>query len=159
MIKSSGKMITTINHRNYIELLDRVKIVPKVIETETEYDRFLAVVEGLLAKRQSRTLEETALFVLLVKLVEDYEREHYSIDDGISVAPHKFLQHMMEAREMEPKDLAALLNISEEFALSVVNGEKQIDLTQALALGDYFKVNSNSFHNNLPRTESQFQSL
>jgi HTH-type transcriptional regulator / antitoxin HigA len=150
MIQSSGKMITTINHRNYIDLLDRIEIVPKVIETEIEYDRFLIVVEGLLAKRQSRTPEETALFVLLVKLVEDYEREHYSIDEGIPVAPHKFLQHMMESREMEPKDLTALLNISEELALSIVNGEERIDRTQALTIGDYFKVNPNNFHSNLP---------
>jgi HTH-type transcriptional regulator / antitoxin HigA len=142
-------MITTINHRNYIDLLDRIEIVPKVIETEIEYDRFLIVVEGLLAKRQSRTPEETALFVLLVKLIEDYEREHYAIDDGIQVAPHKFLQHMMEAREMEPKDLMKLLNISEELALSIINGEEQIDRTQALTLGDYFKVNSENFYNNL----------
>jgi HTH-type transcriptional regulator / antitoxin HigA len=149
MTKSSGKMITTINRRNYIDLLDRVEIVPKVIETEIEYDLFLVVVEGLLAKRQSRTPEETALFVLLVKLVEDYEREQYSIDDGIQVAPHKFLQHMMEAREMESKDLIALLNISEELALSIVNGEEQIERSQALALGDYFKVNSNNFYEDL----------
>jgi HTH-type transcriptional regulator / antitoxin HigA len=142
-------MITTINRQNYIDLLDRVEIVPKVIETEIEYDRFLAVVEGLLVKRQNRTPEETALFILLIKLVEDYEREHYAIDDGIQVAPHKFLQHMMESREMEPKDLIMLLNISEELALSIVNGEEQIDRSQALALGDYFKVNSNNFHNNL----------
>lgn len=142
-------MTTTINRRNYIDLLDRVEIVPKVIETEIEYDRFLVVVEGLLNKRQSRTPEETALFVLLVKLVEDYEREHYSIAEGIQVVSHKFLQHMMEAREMEPKDIAALLNISEELALSIVNGEEQIDRSQALTLGDYFKVNSDNFHNNL----------
>ena len=140
-------MTTTINRRNYIELLNRVEIVPKVIETEIEYDRFLVVVEGLLAKRQSRTPEETALFVLLVKLVEDYEREHYSIDDGIQVAPHKFLQHMMEAREMESKDVMTLLNISEEFALSMIDGEEQIDRSQALVLGNYFKVNPNNFHN------------
>jgi HTH-type transcriptional regulator / antitoxin HigA len=142
-------MTITINRSNYIDLLNRVEIVPKVIETEIEYDRFLTVVEGLLAKRQHRTPEETALFVLLVKLVEDYEREHYSIDDGIPVAPHKFLQHMMEARKMELKDLIALLNISEELALAIVNGEEQIDRSQSLTLGDYFKVNSDNFHNNL----------
>jgi HTH-type transcriptional regulator / antitoxin HigA len=140
-------MITTINRRNYIDLLDRVEIVPKVIESESEYDRFLVVVEGLLAKRQNRTPEETALFVLLVKLVEDYEREHYSIDDGIQVPPHKFLQHMMEAREMDPKDLTPLLNISEELAISIVNGEVQIDRSQSLTLGNYFKVSSNNFSN------------
>jgi HTH-type transcriptional regulator / antitoxin HigA len=138
-------MTITINRSNYIDLLNEVQIVPKVIETEVEYDRFLTVVEGLLSKRQKRTPEETALFMLLVKLIEDYEREHYSIDDGIQVAPHKFLEHMMESREMELKDLLALLNISEELALSIVNGEKQIDRAQALTLSDYFKVNSNNF--------------
>jgi HTH-type transcriptional regulator / antitoxin HigA len=142
-------MTITINRSNYINLLNEVQIVPKVIETEVEYDLFLVVVEGLLSKRQSRTPEETALFMLLVKLIEDYEQENHSIDDGIQVAPHKFLQHMMEAREMEPKDLIPLLNISEELALSIVNGEEQIDRSQALALGDYFKVNSHNFHHNL----------
>jgi HTH-type transcriptional regulator / antitoxin HigA len=141
-------MTITINRSNYIDLLNEVEIVPKVIETEVEYDLFLVVVEGLLSKRQSRTPEETALFTLLVKLVEDYEREYHSLDDGIQVAPHKFLQHMMEAREMEPKDLVAALNISEKLALSIVNGEEQIDRSQALALGNYFKVNPNNFHNN-----------
>ena len=68
-------MTITINRSNYIDLLNQVEIVPKVIETESEYDRFLIVVEGLLSKRQNRTPEETALFMLLVKLVEDYERE------------------------------------------------------------------------------------
>jgi hypothetical protein len=46
MINSSGKMITTIHQRNYIDLLDRVEIVPKVIETESEYARFLMVMNG-----------------------------------------------------------------------------------------------------------------
>jgi HTH-type transcriptional regulator / antitoxin HigA len=142
-------MTITINRSNYINLLNEVQIVPKVIETEVEYDLFLVVVEGLLSKRQSRTPEETALFMLLVKLIEDYEQENHSIDDGIQVAPHKFLQHMMEAREIEPKDLMPLLNISEELALSIVNGEEQIDRSQAIALSDYFKVNSNNFHHNL----------
>jgi hypothetical protein len=38
-------MTTTINRRNYIDLLDRVEIVPKVIETESEYDRFLQQID------------------------------------------------------------------------------------------------------------------
>ena len=148
-------MTITINRSNYIDLLNEVEIVPKVIEDEVEYDRFLAVIEGLLSKRQKRTPEETALFMLLVKLVEDYEQEHYSIDDGIQVAPHKFLQHMMEARTMEPKDLMRILNISEEIALLTIGGEKQIDRSQALELGNYFKVNPINFCDNSLSFESQ----
>ena len=139
-------MTITINRSNYIDLLNEVQIVPKVIETEVEYDRFLAVIEGLLAKRQSRSPEETALFVLLVKLVEDYEREHYSLADWSQVAPHKFLQHMMEARAMEQEDLMLALNISQELALSIVSGKEKIDRERAQQLGDYFKVDYTNFH-------------
>jgi HTH-type transcriptional regulator / antitoxin HigA len=115
----------------------------------------LAVIEGLLSKRQSRTPEETALFMVLVKLVEDYEREHYSIDDGIQVAPHKFLQHMMEARGMDPKDLMKILNISEDIALLTIAGEKQIDRSQSLVLGDYFNVKPINFYDRELSSETQ----
>ena len=140
-------MTITINRSNYIDLLNEVEIVPKIIETEVEYDRFLAVTERLLAKRQSRTPEESILFVLLVKLIEDYESEHYPLQLSEKIAPHKFLQHMMEAREMEPADLMGLLNVSSELAGVIFNGERQIDLAQAQSLSDYFHVDVSNFYN------------
>jgi HTH-type transcriptional regulator / antitoxin HigA len=139
-------MTTTINRSNYIDLLNEVQLVPKVIETEVEYDLFLAVTESLLSKRQSRTPEETALFMLLVKLIKDYEEEHYSLQASTQIAPHKFLQHMMEARDMEVADLMGLLNISKELAVSIFDGEQPIDLAQSQYLGNYFNVSSSNFH-------------
>jgi hypothetical protein len=62
------------------------------------------------------------------------------------IAPHKFLQHMMEARDMEVTDLMGLLNISKELALSICDGERQIDLAQSQYLGNYFNVSSSNFH-------------
>lgn len=138
-------MTITINRSHYIDLLNEVEIIPKVIETEVEYDLFLAVTERLLSKRQSRTPEETALFVLLVKLIEDYEAEHYSLEEVEKIAPHKFLQHMMEARGMELNDLIELLNISSESAKSICSGDRQIDRSQAQELGNYFNVDFNNF--------------
>jgi HTH-type transcriptional regulator / antitoxin HigA len=140
-------MTITINRSNYIDLLNEVQLVPKVIETEVEYDRFLAVTESLLSKRQSRTPEETALFMLLVKLIEDYEEEHYSLQASVPIAPHKFLQHMMEAREIGIEDLMGLLNISRELAILIFNGDRQIDRSQSQHLGDYFNISSSNFCN------------
>jgi HTH-type transcriptional regulator / antitoxin HigA len=139
-------MTTTINRSNYIDLLNEVQLIPKVIETEVEYDLFLAVTESLLSKRQSRTPEETALFMLLVKLIEDYEEEHYYLQLSTQIAPHKFLQHMMEARDMKVADLMGLLNISKELALSIFDGEQPLDLAQSQYLGNYFNVSSSNFH-------------
>lgn len=139
-------MTITINRSNYIDLLNEVQLVPKVIETEIEYDRFLTVTEKLLSKRQNRTPEESALFMLLVKLIEDYESEHYLLTESIQIAPYKFLQHMMEAREMEPTDLMGLLNISNELAGSIFSGKREIDRSQAQHLSDYFNVSASNFY-------------
>jgi hypothetical protein len=47
-------MTTTIDKKKYLELMDTADISPKVIETENEYDRFLAVAEKLMHKRLDR---------------------------------------------------------------------------------------------------------
>jgi HTH-type transcriptional regulator / antitoxin HigA len=67
-------MTTTIDKKKYLELLDTLDIIPKQIETEDEYDRFLAVAEKLMHKRsdsaeptlRERTPEDTALLMLVV---------------------------------------------------------------------------------------------
>jgi DUF218 domain len=74
-------MTHTISRENYIDLLDRDRIIPKIIENTEEYEQFLAVAEKLISKKQTRTIEETVLFRLLVKLIKDYEEETYSIKE------------------------------------------------------------------------------
>ena len=59
MIAIDGKMTLTINQSNYLKLLDEMQLIPKVIETEAEYEQNLAVVEKLIAKKNQRTPEET----------------------------------------------------------------------------------------------------
>jgi len=52
------------NRSNDLKLLDEMQLIPKVIETEAEYEQNLAVVEKLIAKKNQRTPEETTLFRL-----------------------------------------------------------------------------------------------
>jgi hypothetical protein len=40
-------MSDTISFESYIKLLDRERIIPKIIETHEEYEQFLAVAERL----------------------------------------------------------------------------------------------------------------
>lgn len=63
-------MDSTFDRIAFTDLLSQV--TPKVIETEAEYEQTLAVVESL-AFNQNRTAEQTALYKLLVLLVEAYE--------------------------------------------------------------------------------------
>jgi HTH-type transcriptional regulator/antitoxin HigA len=72
-----AEMSNTFDRSVYIDLL--LQVSPKVIETEEEYETTLAIVESLLFNH-NRTPEQTALYQLLVILVEAYEEELYSLD-------------------------------------------------------------------------------
>jgi HTH-type transcriptional regulator / antitoxin HigA len=138
-------MTHTISRENYIDLLDRDRIIPKIIETTEEYEQFLAVTEKLISKKQTRTIEETVLFRLLVKLIKDYEEETYSLKEWSQTAPHELLQHLMEARGMKQIDLVGLVSPSKGLVSSIVNGKRSISKAQAKKLGEIFNISSSVF--------------
>jgi HTH-type transcriptional regulator/antitoxin HigA len=136
--RATGKMILTFDQDAYRNLL--AEVAPKVIETEEEYDRTLAVVEQLTFKK-NRTPEEQALHKLLVTLIEVYETQNYPMDQS---APHEILQHILESSGTRQADLVGVIG-SSGVVSEVVNGKRSISKAQAKALGDYFKVSPTLF--------------
>lgn len=131
-------MTPTLDKQNYAQLL--MDAMPKVIETEAEYEQTLARLEGLLFQ-QKKSLAEQSLLKLLVLLVEQYETEHFSIS---KVSPHEVLQHLMEANGMSQKDLVGVIG-SSGVVSEVVNGKRSISKSQARALGRIFNVDPGLF--------------
>jgi HTH-type transcriptional regulator / antitoxin HigA len=140
-----GKMTLTINRDSYIDLLDRHEIYPKIIETQQEYEQFLAVTENLLSKRSSRTETETTLFLLLVKLIRDYEEKTYALQDWMQTPAHEFLQHLMEGRGLKQVELGEALGLSKGHISAIVNGKREISKAQAKKLGEFFNVSASAF--------------
>ncbi len=138
-------MTHTISRKNYIDLLNQDRIIPKIIETKEEYKHFLAVAERLISKKQNRTAEETTLFRLLVKLIKDYEEEVYALKEWSQTPPHKLLQHLMEARGMKQVDLIGVISPSKGLVSSIVNGKREISKAQAKKLGEIFNISSSAF--------------
>jgi HTH-type transcriptional regulator / antitoxin HigA len=137
-------MTLTIDHNNYLQLWAEANISPKVIESEIEYRQFLMVAESLLVKKNLRTPEETTLFRLVVKLIEDYESEHYNLDDWGESVPHEILQHIMAASGTKQVDLVGVIG-SKGVVSEVVNGSRAISKAQAKKLGEIFKVSPSLF--------------
>lgn len=131
-------MTITLDRDNYSELL--VEFSPQVIESEGEYDRVLAIAERLMFKPE-RSTAETKFLKLIVALIEDYETEHYPMND---VSPHELLQHLMESNNTHQSDLIGVLG-SPEIVAQVVSGDRSIDKVQAKALGEFFKVSPGLF--------------
>ncbi len=74
MIKRNKKMTLTFNPEKYKELLFNYQ--PKIIRTEVENEKALAIVEELM-HRKDRTPEEQELYELLIILIEKFEQKYY----------------------------------------------------------------------------------
>jgi HTH-type transcriptional regulator / antitoxin HigA len=131
-------MTITLDRNNYPQLL--AEFVPQAIDSELEYDRALAIAERLTFKKD-RTDAEIKFLKLVVVLIEDYETEHYPMDD---VSPHELLQHLMETNDTRQADLVGLIG-SRGIVSEVVNGKRAISKAQAKALGEFFSVSPGLF--------------
>ncbi|MEO0928692.1 MAG: transcriptional regulator [Cyanobacteria bacterium J06643_13] len=138
-------MTLTINRENYLKLLDKVQLIPKVIETEAEYKLNLAIAEKLIAKRKNRTPEETTLLRLLVKLIEDYEENNFNLKDWRNLSPHEILQHLLEVSHTKQSDLVGIVSPSKGLISAIVNGKRAISKEQAKKLGEYFNLSPSLF--------------
>jgi HTH-type transcriptional regulator / antitoxin HigA len=131
-------MTLTLDRDNYPQLL--AEFVPQAIDSEAEYNRALAIAERLTFK-QDKTAAEIKLLKLIVVLIEDYETEHYPMDN---VTPHELLQHLMESNNTRQADLVGLIG-SRGVVSEVVNGKRAISKAQAKALGEFFDVSPGLF--------------
>jgi len=132
-------MIAKFSPKKYGELLTTV--LPQIIETEAEHERLLGIIEPMMGREDSLSPEEVKLFDLLVKLIQDYEDEHYPIEPA---APHQVLRHLMEARELKQKDIVHLFG-SAGRASEAINGVREISKAQAKVLAEFFHVSPELF--------------
>ncbi|NEP83138.1 MAG: transcriptional regulator [Okeania sp. SIO3B3] len=132
-------MTPAFSSQKYSDLLEKYQ--PKLIKTEDENERALAVVEELMHV-QDRTPEEDALYELLIVLIEKFEEDFYR--PGSASTPHSMLLFLMEQQNVKPEDLVGVVG-SEDMVLELVNGGREIGNELAEVLGDVFKVDSSLF--------------
>lgn len=113
---------------------------PQVITSEDEYERMLTDAERLIGNK-NRSQEETALLQILVRLIEEYESKNYPMGKS---SPHIVLQHLMEARGIEPSELVEILG-SKEIVSEIVDEKLAISKKQAEALAKFFHVSPELF--------------
>jgi HTH-type transcriptional regulator / antitoxin HigA len=132
-------MTLTFDADKYKELLFRYQ--PKLIRTEDENEKALAIVEELMHKKD-RTIEEDELYELLIALIEKFEQEYYAPDQTSS--PHSMLLFLMEQQNISQENLVKIVG-SSEIVSSIINGEKEINKEQAKDLGKFFNVEPSLF--------------
>lgn len=132
-----------IDARKYSRLL--AKAQPRAITSEEENERLLALVDQLMSKgEENLTPEESALFDLLVALIEKFETEHYHLERTSKSTPLSILRELMAARGLKPSDLWEVFG-SKGLASEVLNGKRSISKTKAKALAEFFHVSAELF--------------
>ena len=100
----------------------------KPIKCDADYDAALTAIDGLMGAAAD-TPEGDELEVL-VTLVEAYEAERWPIEAPDPIAA---IEHVMEARGLRQRDLAALIG-SQPHASEVLNRQRPLTLAMIRAL-------------------------
>ncbi len=132
----------------YAELLATVR--PRVIETNEEHERLMAVAEELMEKGERITNEEETLLAMLVLLIEAYETATEEAEDEEREShepakPHDTLRRLLEARGLEPSDIEHFFG-NMRMTAEVLEGRRPISRGQAKELGKFFQVPPKLFH-------------
>jgi HTH-type transcriptional regulator/antitoxin HigA len=130
-----------LDRKRYGRLL--AKFTPKVIETRTEHDAALAIVESLMEKGEDNlSHEEETLLDLLSDLIGRFEEKVYEpLPDA---APLDVLKELMRVNSLKAADLAGTLGGRSRVS-EILAGKRAISKEQARRLGERFKISPAAF--------------
>ena len=132
-------MTLTFNPEKYKEVLSEYQ--PKLIKTEAENERALAIVEQLM-KSPDLSPEQEEIYELLVILIERFEQEFYKPDRSKNSG--SMLSFLMDQRDFNPIDLVPIF-ASEAAVEEAISGRTNIDSYTADRLAELFHVDASLF--------------
>ncbi|MEX2260540.1 MAG: hypothetical protein WD696_01240 [Bryobacteraceae bacterium] len=125
--------IEDLDIKRYSKLVARA--APRVIKTEEENERMLAIVESLMAKGEDKlTPEEDVLLELLTGLIHNFESKAYPSQRS---EPHEMLAFLLEQRGLRPSDLWPVIG-SKSRVSEILAGKRSISKEQAKKLAEFF---------------------
>src|ERR1035437_9749732 len=132
-MEAMSTTIEDLDLKRYGRVLARA--VPKVIKTEEENDRALAIVESLMEKGEGNmTPEEGALPELLTDLIHAFEEKAYPIPKS---EPHRMVAFLLEQRRRPPKDLWPGVGSKSQVS-EILGGKRAMTKAQAKKVAEFF---------------------
>jgi HTH-type transcriptional regulator/antitoxin HigA len=119
-----------------IKVWPTVSKVVSTLRTEEQYNKAVKLLDELIDKvneKPNDTIE--SLIDMLGTLIEDYENKHVPEPVG---DPISSLKHFMEEYNLRQSDLPEIG--SQGVVSEILNGKRQLNLTQIKALSKRFKV-------------------
>jgi HTH-type transcriptional regulator/antitoxin HigA len=135
---------TTRNHsaatNDYLELIRELPIRP--ITSAKEHKAAQVILDRLVG-RDDLTSGQLDYLAALIRFVEDYERERFTL--GMKrLTPIELLRHLMEENDMNTSDLGYILG-SRGLASEVLNGKRGLSKMLIRRLSEHFGVGPSLF--------------
>jgi HTH-type transcriptional regulator/antitoxin HigA len=136
-----GSLTETIDLKRYGRLL--AKTAPRVIATEAEHQRAIAIVDAMVEKgERGLTPEEDALLDLTTNLIRDYEATAYP--PRAKSKPGEMVAFLLEQRALKPSDLWPVIG-SKSRVSEILRGKRSISKEQAKKFAEFFHVRADLF--------------
>ena len=104
------------------------------ISNESEYQTALAAIEPFLQKGfEHLSFEEDEELARITSLIEDYEAIHYALPFKPKTLV-EMLELKMFERKLKQKDLAKVLQVTENRISEVINGKRKVNMDLAKRL-------------------------
>jgi HTH-type transcriptional regulator/antitoxin HigA len=122
--------------KRYFELIREFPL--KSIESDKELKTAIAAVNTLIDRGFNKLSPgEDAYLDVLSNLVERYEEEHHPIPD---VTAAQILAHLIEARGVSHRKIAAGTRIHETVLSSLLSGRRAFNLNHIKRFSKYFRI-------------------
>jgi HTH-type transcriptional regulator/antitoxin HigA len=125
--------VVAINPARYGRLC--ADVLPKVIDTDAEFDRMVDKMEEL-DRKKNPTPEERTLSELLARLIEDYDSRKSALPDA---PPFRIILHLMEQHGLRQADMLRVFG-SRSVASEVLSGKREPSKTHIRKLADFFQL-------------------
>ena len=124
----------------YLELIRRFPL--RRLESESDLDAAIAVIDGLI-DREHRTPPEEDYLEVISELIEDYEAENIVIGP---VSDARMLRFLLDARDVTQSQTALDTGISESTISEILAGKRKLNRSQIGKLARYFHVEPGVFN-------------
>lgn len=124
---------------DYMALLERYP--PKVIRTERENEKYLAILYEMDSLGRKLTRAEQELADLLTLLVESFEEEHYTLP---KTTPAGMINFLMDQHDLRQKDLLDVFGTA-SVASEVLSGKRELNKGHIERLSKRFGVSPELF--------------
>lgn len=136
--RMDGNCVGRIDPAKYGKLC--AAVVPKLIESDEEFDRLVGVMETIDFKA-NLTPEEKTVSALLAKLIQDYDNEHHALPEA---PPNETIGFLMNQRGLRPSDLLPIFG-SRSVASDVLSGKREPSKAHVRKLAEFFHVSTDLF--------------